>query len=289
MKRIAILSVFLLAGVSTIFSAEEKIVSPTLKLLLMVEIDELMSKQKFQPGTSLEKVREDVAGHFEKYLRVTAADEERLKKGEVDDAQNRKRMNSQYTVMEFLSVDRPAFTRKFAGEWQAGKLSGMRLELALRVNMLFFEKMAETLKMPRFANPESLVLSDTLLREMTIFVEELLNFAMAQGEKAPKDVNVEEWKRASLKPLVYLLFVTPEEEAQFRRGQFDDGANKAKLTEQNETFEKAIKMGAEIPDFNKKGIAEFKSGKMSRVRMELAVRLNESSFERAKSAMAAAK
>ena len=80
MKRIAILSVWMLACVSAVVAAEEKIVSPTLMQLLLAEIDELMSKQKFQPGTSLEQVRNDVAGHFEKYLRVTAAEEERLKK-----------------------------------------------------------------------------------------------------------------------------------------------------------------------------------------------------------------
>lgn len=286
MKHVLVVLMLALATLAPPCRAEEKVVSDTLKRLLALELDDVFAtslKGKTLPdGMTPEKMKAEVAAGFEKYITVTPAEEEKLKKSELDETVNRRRMEAQVSIIESLPVDRPAFTRKYVDEWHANSLKGLRLELALRLNLVYFQGIARALNMPELADPEGKTLSDTLLRELTLYTSEILDFAVKQGVKPPSGVTLDQWRQASVQPFLICLVVTTEQEGAFKRGQFDDDRNTASMKSQAEVFDRAAAASLPIPDFVRKNVDDYKAGKLSRTRLELALRINKQVYEQTK-------
>ena len=91
-------------------------------------------KKKFPEGMNEEKFKAELLKHFQTApcVMVTASEETDFKAGKFDDARNTATLKRFKDLLTSLKVDLPLPEQIFFREFDAGKLSGVRLEVAVR-------------------------------------------------------------------------------------------------------------------------------------------------------------
>jgi hypothetical protein len=135
---------FLLIVGSTV-CAEDKAVSDTLLKELKQVIGSMIEDAKREgvampPGATVEQLETQTVAVLKPVLLVSADEENKFKKGEFDEEGNKKRMDQFPKLFADLKAELPKVAVIFIQENKIGKLSGARLELAVRINQSVADK-----------------------------------------------------------------------------------------------------------------------------------------------------
>ena len=105
-------------------------------------------KKKFAPGTTEEQAKAAVINQIRTSpcVMVTSAEEDNFKAGKFDDVRNTKMMKQFKDIITGLKVDLPMTEQIFFREFDAGKLSGARLEAGVRSAFMFAGRVRKQLE-----------------------------------------------------------------------------------------------------------------------------------------------
>lgn len=131
--------------------AEERIVSGTLLQELdnwaAMAIEEVVKSGKPLPeGVTKEAMKDQTIRSFQPFLMVSKTDEEKFSRGEFDDEKNKRLMDAQIEAFKKADVKLPLFSAQSITAYKKGELKGGKLELAVRMNMLPYVKIRDSLQ-----------------------------------------------------------------------------------------------------------------------------------------------
>lgn len=156
LRRFVLLALFASA---TVF-AEERIVSGTLLQELdtwaTLAIEDVVKSGKPLPeGVTKEAMKDQTIRSFQPFLMVTKADEEKFSRGEFDDEKNKRLMEAQIDAFTKADAKLPLFSAQSISAYKKGELKGGKLELAVRMNMLPYVKVRDSLQPDKPVKPET--------------------------------------------------------------------------------------------------------------------------------------
>jgi hypothetical protein len=145
--RIIVLALVLALGVR----AEERVVSGTLLQEIdtwaALAIDDVVKAGKPLPqGVTKEAMKDQTIRSFQPFLMVTKAEEEKFARGEFDDEKNKRLMDAQIDAFKQADAKLPLFSEQSIASYKKGELKGGKLELAVRMNMLLYVKLRDSLQ-----------------------------------------------------------------------------------------------------------------------------------------------
>ncbi len=132
------------------------------------------------------------------------------------------------------------------------------------------------------ARAEDKIVSETLLKELQTLTNAMIDEKIKDGTPLPPNATAEQMKAQAVAQLKPFIMVTADEEARFKKGEFDDAGNKKRMDELVKLF---ADLNVELPKAAVMFIEEHKSGKLSGARLELAVRLNQAKADKVKQQM----